>query len=590
MALDEEQSKLQISSKLSRKQWRALKKKEKRRAIRKTEAQEREAQRLTGVESSASASSDEEKTKEEERIREEQHHLWLEREEAAQREWQQKKEREERERLRIEAQKKQIQAEWEERERKEKEEAEEREKKEAVKREKQEALLKEATANENKGNGAWHNPIAPMNYGKEQLRETCPFFRKTGACRFGDRCSRAHPEPEDCTTLLFPGMYSSFVLEQTLRDEYDMDIGLEYEEGETYQHFKDFYYDVLPEFKSMGRVVQFKVCCNFEPHLRGNVYVQFYREDEAQAAFAKFNGRYYGGKQLSAQFVSIERWKLAICGLYGRKQCPKGKNCNFLHVFRNPGNEFRDADMDFERSTRGWGTSQRERSESSRYDKRERNGRYHGDRSSHRKSRSRSRSHRRSRSSHRQGKRSVDRKSRHSRSRSRSRSRARSRNRSHKGHSQSPDEELRKRQCRRSRSRSRSPARHRGKRRDRCSSVAGQSREANEPRLDSREIISEHSGKSIKIVSSTLLDRSQSSSSSNSDVSDVLSKARKKKSKSHRKHKERKKEKAMFVNSVSKSADSESISKNSSASALHGIGSPSKLALVDEIIQQSLTE
>ena len=31
--------------------------------------------------------------------------------------------------------------------------------------------------------GDWHNPIAPA--GKE--RETCPFFAKVGACRFGER-------------------------------------------------------------------------------------------------------------------------------------------------------------------------------------------------------------------------------------------------------------------------------------------------------------------------------------------------------------------------------------------------------------------
>ena len=54
-------------------------------------------------------------------------------------------------------------------------------------------------------------------------------------------------------------------------------MNLEFEEREVYQHFKDFYHDVLPEFQSVGKVVQFKVCCNYEPHLRGNVYVQYQR-------------------------------------------------------------------------------------------------------------------------------------------------------------------------------------------------------------------------------------------------------------------------------------------------------------------------
>ena len=33
-------------------------------------------------------------------------------------------------------------------------------------------------------------------------------------------------------------------------------------------------------------------------------------------------------------------------GLYSQKRCPKGKHCNFLHVFRNPGGIFSRADRD----------------------------------------------------------------------------------------------------------------------------------------------------------------------------------------------------------------------------------------------------
>ena len=58
-----------------------------------------------------------------------------------------------------------------------------------------------------------------------------------------------------------------------------LDIGLEFEESERYQNFKDFYFDVRPEFERFGRVVVFKVCCNAEKHLRGNVYVQYETSD-----------------------------------------------------------------------------------------------------------------------------------------------------------------------------------------------------------------------------------------------------------------------------------------------------------------------
>jgi len=56
-----------------------------------------------------------------------------------------------------------------------------------------------------------------------------------------------------------------------------VDLTLEFEDSELYQHFETFYYDVLPEFRAAGRVIQLKVCCNYEPHLRGNVYVQYSR-------------------------------------------------------------------------------------------------------------------------------------------------------------------------------------------------------------------------------------------------------------------------------------------------------------------------
>lgn len=99
------------------------------------------------------------------------------------------------------------------------------------------------------------------------------------------------------------GMFVTFAMEQSRRDDYDTDASLEYSEEDMRQQFLDFYDDVLPEFRNAGKVVQFKVIklkwkclwksklswvlgiqlffalfqvsCNFEPHLRGNVYVQY---------------------------------------------------------------------------------------------------------------------------------------------------------------------------------------------------------------------------------------------------------------------------------------------------------------------------
>lgn len=54
-------------------------------------------------------------------------------------------------------------------------------------------------------------------------------------------------------------MFTTFGMEQCRRDDYDPDASLEYSEEETYQQFLDFYDDVLPEFKNVGKVIQFKV-------------------------------------------------------------------------------------------------------------------------------------------------------------------------------------------------------------------------------------------------------------------------------------------------------------------------------------------
>ncbi|XP_020332387.1 U2 small nuclear ribonucleoprotein auxiliary factor 35 kDa subunit-related protein 2 isoform X4 [Oncorhynchus kisutch] len=197
--------------------------------------------------------------------------------------------------------------------------------------------------------GPWRNPEAP-DFGTEQDRANCPFFLKTGACRFGDRCSRKHVHPPSSPTLMIRGMFATFGMDQRSRDDYDTDACLEHSEEEVQQQFVDFYEDVLPEFRNAGKVLQFKVSCNFEPHLRGNVYVQFDTEEQCREAFMMFNGRWYAGKQLQCEFSPVTRWKTAICGLFDRQKCPKGKHCNFLHVYRNPGNEFWEADRDLHMS------------------------------------------------------------------------------------------------------------------------------------------------------------------------------------------------------------------------------------------------
>lgn len=308
------------SVKLNHRRFRALLKKLRRKRIRQKAAQERD--RLLKVdgeeeeEPAADPSWEEEKEEEEEQERQRQHELWLEREVEAQREFARRR----------------VKSPPADR-------TEEVSKEDSLKQVL--AQLPEASSSTSTSSTAepswssrqsWHNPPAPP--GAYRPQEPCPFFLKTGACRFGDSCSRAHPVPVCSRTLLLRGLYGHLSLEPHHGDD-----ALETDERELQAHFEDFFWDVLGELRRVGTVRQLRVCRNLEPHLRGNVYVQYSSVEEAQQARSLLNGRWYAGRPVSCEFSPVERWKTAVCGLFFRRACPKGRNCNFLHVFRNPSDE-----------------------------------------------------------------------------------------------------------------------------------------------------------------------------------------------------------------------------------------------------------
>uniref|UniRef100_A0A5B7C740 Putative zinc finger CCCH domain-containing protein 5 n=1 Tax=Davidia involucrata TaxID=16924 RepID=A0A5B7C740_DAVIN len=66
-------------------------------------------------------------------------------------------------------------------------------------------------------------------------------------------------------------------------------------------------------------------------------------------AYHSLNSRYFAGKQVKCEFISVTRWKVAICGEYMKsrlKTCSHGTACNFIHCFRNPGGDYEWADWD----------------------------------------------------------------------------------------------------------------------------------------------------------------------------------------------------------------------------------------------------
>ncbi|XP_063232839.1 U2 small nuclear ribonucleoprotein auxiliary factor 35 kDa subunit-related protein 2 isoform X1 [Bacillus rossius redtenbacheri] len=252
------------------------------------------------------------------RLQRERHAQWERDEELAQQAWAERQEKMTKARQERATQEQKIREIWEEEQKKLKEAEDEKNKKKEEKQQAQEELMKHIDDFIN--NGKQLPPSLTLTKETNPDKPVCPFFSKTGACRFGDRCSRNHPRPAISKVLLIANFYSHFVLNQFETDEYDTDVMLEYEDSERYQHFKEFYNDVLPEFEHHGRVVQFKVCRNFEPHLRGNVYVEYMKTRDAVTAFQKFQGRWYGGRQLSIEFTAVTSWKSAICGSLPQRQ------------------------------------------------------------------------------------------------------------------------------------------------------------------------------------------------------------------------------------------------------------------------------
>ncbi|XP_050820144.1 U2 small nuclear ribonucleoprotein auxiliary factor 35 kDa subunit-related protein 2 isoform X2 [Gopherus flavomarginatus] len=255
--------------KLGHKKYKAILKKEKRKKKRQALARLRDSEITEKSEPLSEEEELEEEEKQLEAERQKLHEEWLLREEKAQEDFRLKKEKEEAMRRLQEEEERKIKEEWEEQQRKEREEEEQ---KQQEKREREEAVQKMLDQAESQlENGAtWHNPEPPENIGTEKDRANCPFYIKTGSCRFGDRCSRKHNYPTSSQTLLIRGMFVTFGMEQCRRDDYDTDASLEYSEEETYQQFLDFYEDVLPEFKNVGKVIQFKDCLKDRNAQEGN--------------------------------------------------------------------------------------------------------------------------------------------------------------------------------------------------------------------------------------------------------------------------------------------------------------------------------
>jgi splicing factor U2AF subunit len=104
------------------------------------------------------------------------------------------------------------------------------------------------------------------------------------------------------------------------------------------EHFEDFYEDIFDEFSKSGEIDELNVCDNVAEHLIGNVYVKFFKEEDAQKAMNNLKGRFYAGRVLVPEFSPVTDFREARCRQHEQTGCNRAGMCNFMHLKR-PSNE-----------------------------------------------------------------------------------------------------------------------------------------------------------------------------------------------------------------------------------------------------------
>ncbi len=177
-------------------------------------------------------------------------------------------------------------------------------------------------------------------FGTEKDKVNCSFFFKTGSCRHGDVCSRAHNRPTSSQTILIRNLYipvgggGAFSVHVTHEKKKTFFSRQMLKPGEDPQeHFEDFYEDIFSEMAKHGRVVDMVVCENAGVHLAGNTYIKFEDEDQAAAAMAAVQGRFYAGRPLQAEFTPVTDFWEGICKQLEKEgACGRSMQCNFMHL------------------------------------------------------------------------------------------------------------------------------------------------------------------------------------------------------------------------------------------------------------------
>ncbi|XP_016296745.1 splicing factor U2AF 35 kDa subunit-like isoform X2 [Sinocyclocheilus anshuiensis] len=81
-----------------------------------------------------------------------------------------------------------------------------------------------------------------------------------------------------------------------------------------------------------GEVEEMNLCDNLGDHLVGNVYVKFWREEDAEKTVLDLNNRWCNGQPIHSELSPVTDFREACCRQYEMGECTRGGFCNFMHL------------------------------------------------------------------------------------------------------------------------------------------------------------------------------------------------------------------------------------------------------------------
>lgn len=101
---------------------------------------------------------------------------------------------------------------------------------------------------------------------------------------------------------------------------------------EVVNDLEQFYQEVFLELAQFGEIKEMHILDNLGDHLRGNVYVKFVSEEDAEKCKNSISGRSFRGSLVMPEYSPVMDFKEGCCREFETNLCRRGSHCNFMHL------------------------------------------------------------------------------------------------------------------------------------------------------------------------------------------------------------------------------------------------------------------